>query len=232
MTFRGVANGPVRARTWCAGLLLVCAGALASPSAVPVYDGVGSPDEPYRYVGHNPAPGTATVSVRAGDGFELKTGESGPQLLIDLGAGALLSPARDVTVTATPLPSDGPLPRGTFDGDVYRVAAPGARLDAAKAQGFVFLRAAVMTKPDPVIVFRDAAARPWTEVRTSRAGTDIVSTPFRALGDYAVVRLPGSKPTASISASTSRLLQIGGVVLAALVLGALVIRSRRSPEPD
>lgn len=212
-------------------LVLVSLGWLASPSAVPVYDGVGSPDEPYRFVGRSPAPGTATVTVRVGAGLELKSNESGPQVLLDLGEGALVTPTRTVTLTATPLVPDGTPPRGTFDGNAYRVvAAAGARLDAERAQGFLFLRAAVMTRPDPVIVHRDRPTDAWRELRTSRVGTDILSTPFRAFGDYAVVRPPGAKPTASISPSTSRWLKLGGVVLALLVLGALVIRSRRQAE--
>lgn len=214
-------------RAWLAGLVLVTVGWLATPVAVPVYDGVGNPDQPYRFAGRTPAPSTATVTVRAGQGLELRSNESGPQVLLDLGEGSFATSARSVTLTATPVAPDGPVRRGTFDGNTYRITAPdGARLLADKAQGFLFLRAAVMTKPDPVIEHRDGPSQPWTEVRTTRVGTDVLSTPFRALGDYVVVRLPGSKPTAAISASTSKWLQIGGVVLAALVLGALVIRSR------
>jgi hypothetical protein len=215
-------------RRWLAGLALVCLGWLAAPSAVPVYDGIGSPDEPYRYAGKTPAPGVATVTVRPGEGLEVKSSESGPQVLLDLGEGSLRSTDRTVTLTATPLTPDGVPPRGSFDSNAYRIAASdGATLDAGKAQGFLFLRAAVMTRPDPVIVHRSGSGGAWREVKTARVGQDILSTPFRALGDYAVVQLPGAKPTAAVSASTSRWLQIGGVVVAALVLGALVIRSRQ-----
>lgn len=221
----GVVLRPTRA--WLAGLVLVCFGWLASPSAVPIYDGVGSPDESYRYAGRTPAPGTATVTVRAGEGLQLKSNESGPQVLLDLGEGALVG-AGMVTLTATPLTPEGAVPRGAFDGNAYRVAASdGARLEAARAQGFLFLRAAIMTSPEPVIVHRAGPAEPWQEMKSSRVGRDILSTPFRALGDYAVVSLPGAKPIETISPSTGRWLEIAGVVVAALVLGALVIRSRR-----
>jgi hypothetical protein len=211
--------------------VIVCLGWLASPSAVPVYDGVGAPDEPYKYVGRSPAPAAASVTVRAGQGLEIKTSESGPQVLIDLGEGAVTTTAAEYTMTATPLVPDGALSRGTFDGNAYRISvvAP-ARLVPEKAQGFLFLRSAVMTSPDPVIVHRAGPTDPWVEQRTKRVGRDVMSTPFRATGDYAVVRLPGAKPIDSISPSTSKWLRIGGVVLAALVLGALIIRSRREPS--
>jgi hypothetical protein len=153
-------------------------------------------------------------------------------VVLDLGEDALPTTAAQVTMTATPLAPDGTPPRGTIDGNVYRitVTAP-ARLDPAKAQGFLWLRAAVMTDPDPVIVHRAKPTDPWVEQKTRRVGRDIMSTPFRAVGDYAVVRLPGSKPIESLSGSSSNLLRIGGVVLAALVLGAQVIRSPRAPDP-
>lgn len=218
-------------RLWCAGFVIICAGWVASPSAVPVYDGINTPDEPYKYVGRTPAPAAASATEPAGKGIKVQTSESGPQVLLDLGEGAFSTTARKVTVTASPLLPDGAPPRGSFDGNAYRieVAAP-ARLDPEKAQGFLFLRAAVMTSPDPVIVHRDRPQDPWVEQRTSRVGRDNLSTPFRAMGDYAVIRLPGAKPIESLSSSTGKWLQIGGVVVAALVLGALVIRSRREPD--
>jgi hypothetical protein len=218
-------------RRWSAGFAIICLGWLASPSAVPVYDGVQTPDEPYKYVGKTPAPAAASVTRRAGQDVKLQSSESGPQVLLDLGEGAFSTTANDLTVTASPLLPDGAPPRGTFDGNAYRitVTAP-ARLVPEKTQGFLFLRAAVMTSPDPVIVHRDRPQDPWVEQRTSRVGRDNLSTPFRAMGDYAVIRLPGAKPIDSLSSSTGKWLQIGGVVVAALVLGALIIRSRREPS--
>jgi hypothetical protein len=220
-------------RRWCAGLAVVCLGWLATPSAVPVYDGVQTPDQPYKYAGRSPAPAAASETVKPGDGVQLRTPEQGPQLVIDLGEDALVSTGSTVTLTATPFVPDGLPPRGTFDGNGYRVAAASpARLLPERAQGFLWLRAAVMTKPDPVIVHRTRPTDPWVEAKTSRVGRDNMTTPFRDLGDYAVVTLPGAKPLESLDAATGNWLRIGGVVVAALVLGLLVIRSRRDPEAD
>jgi hypothetical protein len=220
-----------------AALLLVTLGWMASPSAVPVYDGVGAPDEPYKYVGRSNPPAaavSATAAVQGGvsGSLQVKSAESGPQVLADLGAGAFASSAASVTLTATALAGDGSVvPRGTIDGNIYRfTASAGARLLPEQAQGFLFLRAAVMTRPDPVVVHRASATAAWEKVKTVRAGQDILSTPFRALGDYAVVRVPGSKPLSqSGGLSKGRLLLLGGGVLVLLVLTIVVLRR---PVPD
>ncbi|MGB8649723.1 MAG: hypothetical protein WCD35_03575 [Mycobacteriales bacterium] len=221
-------------RRLVAALLLVGAGWLASPAAVPVYDGVGSPDDPYRYVGKSPAPSTASVSAPLSGGtsgsLQLKTAENGPQLLVDLGAGAFRGTGSSLTLTGTPLPPDGTPPRGSIDGNVYRVSARGGRLDLDTTQGFLFLRAAVMTRPDPVVVHRDGPGAPWQEVKTTLAGRDILSTPFRALGDYAVVRLPGAKPLSDSGLSLTRVLLLGGGVLLLLVVTVLVLRRPGSQQ--
>jgi hypothetical protein len=224
-------------RRLAAALLLVAIGRLASPAAVPVYDGIGSPDEPYRYVGRANAPvttvsATAPVTGGASEGLQLKTAESGPQLLLDLGAGALAATTASVTLTSTAVAADGTkVPQGTVDGNVYRISAShGARLQPEQSQGFLFLRAAVMTRPDPVVVHRALPSDPWTRVKTVRAGRDILSTPFLALGDYAVVRLPGAKPLSDTGGlGTTRLLLLGGGVLVLVLLTVVVLR-RGSPE--
>jgi hypothetical protein len=153
-------------------------------------------------------------------------------VLADLGAGAFASSASSVTLTATAVAGDGTVvPQGTIDGNVYRFdVSQGARLLPEQAQGFLFLRAAVMTRPDPVVVHRASATAPWEKVKTVRAGQDVLSTPFRALGDYAVTRVPGAKPlSASGGLSKGRLLLLGGGVLVLLSLTVLVLRR---PVPD
>jgi hypothetical protein len=218
-------------RRLLAGLAVVALGLLASPSAVPVYDGIGQPDEPYKYVGRSDAPAasvSATAAVAGGTSasLQVKSAESGPQVLVDLGSGAFAATS-PVTLTVAPVAGDGQVvPQGRIDGNVYRVTVShGARLLPDQVQGFLFLRAAVMTKPTPVVVHRDSPTDAWVQVRTTRAGTDIVSTPFRALGDYAVVRLPGSKPLSSGGGiSTARLVLLGGGVLVLVVLTVLVLR--------
>jgi hypothetical protein len=217
-------------RRWCAAALLVSIGWLASPQATPIYDGVGAPDERYRYALMTPAPdaATATVPLTAGTSgaLQLKSSESGPQVLIDVASGAFRGSGTALTVTASPLPATGTPPRGAFDSNLYRVTASGdAALRPDNAQGFLFLRAAIMTSPNPVIVHRTDPQQRWTEVKTSRAGRDVLSTPLRGLGDYAVERPPNAKSLSTANGlSLTRGLLLGGGIVLLLAITILALR--------
>jgi hypothetical protein len=222
-------------RRWLAALAVVTVGFLASPAAVPIYDGVGQPDDPYLLVGHNPGPKPASTTVGVSGGqsgaVQVRSVENGPQFLLDLSAAAFRSNDQSVTLTGTPLAPDGTPPSGTFDGNSYRVTVSrDADLDRGTVQGFLFLRAAVMTKPTPVIVHRTLPTDPWAKVATQLTGRDILSTPFRALGDYAVVQLPGAKPLSAGGVSVLRIVLLGGGVALLLIITVLVLRSSRSEE--
>jgi len=226
-------------RRLVAAVLLVSAGALASPSVVPVYDGVGNPDEPYRYAGTPQAPPPVAVTVPVSNGssapVRLASAEKGPQVLVDLAGGAFAATSSTVTLTAVPLPGDGErAPQGTLDGNVYRLtASPGAVLQPDEAYGFLFLRAAVMTEPDPVLVHRLRPTDPWREVRTTRTGRDVLSTPFRALGDYAVADRPGSVPLEDAAGlSATRVALVVGGLLVLVLLAVVVLRRRPEGQSD
>ncbi len=221
-------------RRWAAGLAIVTIGWLASPGAVPIYDGVGSPDEPYRYVGKAPAPSSATTPVGTSAGLseaiQLRTVENGPQAMLDLAPGAFAAPT-DFTFTVTPFTADSTPPRGEIDGNGYRIAVTGsAALRPDDAQGFLFLRAAVMTKPAPVIAYRATPADPWVELATRVNGRDNVNTPFRKVGDYVVVRLPGSTPLTDESGLDTTRLVILVAGLSGLALLTILVLRRRSDE--
>ena len=90
---------------WAAASVLVALGWFVTPQPVPVYDGVGAPDEPYRYVSapagvkSTPAPTSAAAStpVSAGastNGLSLTSAETGPQVALFLPAAALGAPSR------------------------------------------------------------------------------------------------------------------------------------------
>jgi hypothetical protein len=217
-------------RRWVVGLAVVTLGWLASPGATAVYDGVGAPDQPYRYVGTTPQPGSATAPVTVSGGksgsIQVRTDENGPQALIDLAAGAF-DAATDFSLTVTPLAADTTPPRGKVDGNVYRIAVTsGATLQADNAQGYLFLRAAVMTKPAPVIAYRATATDPWVEQPTNVNGQDNVNTPLRKVGDYLVVRLPGSTPLNQSGLNSTRIALLGAGVALLLLVTVLVLRRR------
>ncbi len=221
-------------RRWLVALAVVTLGWAASPGAVPVYDGVGIPDDPYRYLDTTPAASEAQQALSVGHdssaALSVRTGETGPQFLLDAGAGSLKAVrAGFTTVTVTPVATGVAPTQGTLDGVVYRVEATGGVTISATAQGFVFLRAAVMTKPAPVIAHRDTPTSPWTALPTSRPGRDVLSVPFRALGDYVVVRRPGSKPLSAGGLSTTRLLLLA---VGVLILLAVTVFALRRPQVD
>lgn len=120
---------------------MVLAGWLLTVHPVPLYDGVGFPDEPYRYV-KPPSPSMVTAkppgadAVRvdvAGDtnaeDLSLETGESGPQAMVQVPQGSTIeSGAGPIEAKLTPrAPSDQP-PGAFINGNVYdlTVTANGA----------------------------------------------------------------------------------------------------------
>ena len=226
------------ARRWLAGLGLVTLGWLASPEAVPIYDGVGAPDEPYRFASSE-APVTAVATKVPSQGRDvgpvrLQTRENGPQLLLDLPARQLvaLSPPDTVEVSAQAFRPAGALPRGSFDGNGYRLVTRPTTDVVPQTGGFVFLRAAVMTEPDPVIVFRAGPGSPWRELATKRAGRDILATQVTALGDYAVIRLPGSTPVKAAARDRTPLLFACVVVLMLVTITVIYLRNSSSEDQE
>jgi hypothetical protein len=191
---------------------------LISRSGVPLYDGLGFPDDPYRYVGHQRSPGAAGVTVRLLDGVsraaQLRTPEHGPQLRVVLAAGALTGSITSTRLTGGPLAPAGAVPRGTIDSNVYRLAAQDVQA-SNPPRGTAVLRAAVMTSPAPVIVYRPTPASAWREVPTTTVGVDNLRTPFAGLGDYAVERLPGANRVRSISGSRLVLFAVDALVVLA-----------------
>src|SRR3954449_1676379 len=130
--------GPMtRGLRWLfAGLAALLVAWLVAPAVVPIYDGPGFPDEPYRYVhapnGKSTKPPTvakASVSVNAAGlsaAAYSNSAEQGPQIVLYLPAGSLKAPTgvTTVQVSETPFAPSPPLPTdGTIVTNVYRVAA-------------------------------------------------------------------------------------------------------------
>jgi hypothetical protein len=223
-----------RSRRLAAALLLVAVGRLLSPAAVPVYDGIGQPDEPYRYISAPPgATKTAAATVAtasspvvqglASYGLSLRTAEVGPQFSLYLPPKSLKATVPSLTVTATPLaPTDQPA-GATIDGNVYQVAtsAP-VTLTPQAALATLYLRATTAKQPPPVMQYRATASEAWQPLRTSRGGTDVYVSTFPGPGFYALA----FAPVASSGGGGSVLpyVLLGGLVL--LVVVVVVVRLR------
>ncbi len=222
-------------RRWLAGALLVTVGWLASPGGVPVYDGVGAPDEPYRYVQApagatttaEPTVATATTPVKDGlgtNGLSVATAEVGPQFSLYLPPRAMATSSGPIEVTATPrAPTDQP--RGArIDGNVYVVSLTAAggvvTLTEKAALATVYLRATTATQPPPELYYRADATGSWQPLKTSRGGTDFYVASFSGPGQYAVV----FSDSAGGGVPVLPLVVVGVLVL--LVVAVVVVRLR------
>jgi hypothetical protein len=224
-----------------------------APGAVPLYDGLNFPDEPYRYVAppagyqHTPKPlsakGSSAVDTKSNaDTIYVNTDEQAPQVnvVIPRRLLALSTDARTVTVNAAPVAPDRQPAKGTIDGNIYRVTAtsdPASTVtfapphgDAATASD-VTMRATTGRKPGPSFLYRPQPGQAWRVLTVFTSGNDIYSTQFAGFGDYALAFgvVPSSGHASSgIAILVSVLL---GVVLLAVVTVVIVRVSRRRP-PD
>ena len=237
----------IRQRHWwlvIAALAVVVAWVVA-PAAIPIYDGIGNPDEPYRYVDppasakttKQPGGGSAVLPVRNGTnphGQYANTGESGPQLSYYVPAQAFQVPAsaKSVTVTAKPFAPTAPLPTdGTIVTNVYRLAATtdGGQTVKVTASGpsepSLQMRAPDARQPGPVFEHRTATG--WQRARTIRVAVDVYQAQAPVLGDWALVRLKTAAGSGGGSGINWGLLGPGiGLLVVAVVV--LMVRLRRT----
>lgn len=211
---------------WLAAVGLVTLGWLASPAAVPVYDGLNQPDEPYRYVaapaGVAPtkpattAVGTTPVSGGASTtGLTTSSAEVGPQATLFVPVGTFAAAGGAVTVRVTPQAPDSQPANARIDGNVYRVTATDpagpVTITAKAALATLYLRATTGAQPGPAMEHRASPADPWTRLSTSRGGTDIYVSFFVGAGDYALAFADRAAPSK------------GGLPVLPLVLGGVVV---------
>lgn len=240
-------------RPWlvAGGALVIGAWALGA-AGPPVYDGLSNPDEPYRYVAapagyrHTPPPTDAKADVPFGKGLSgnayASSDESGPQISIFIGQGALQGPAtvKTVTIVATPDAPKPPLPTdGTVVSNVYHVSALSQGVEfrpktAHYTPSYISMRAPSGKQPGPVFGVRDSSGH-WTELSTQRTGFDIYAALFTQFGDYALVQLTHPHQTSSSGKSSGgggvngALIGIGaGVVALGVVVGLIRLRRLRA----
>jgi hypothetical protein len=221
-------------RRLAGALLLVTLGRLLSPAAVPVYDGIGQPDEPYRYVvppsgaqrTAAPTEGVATSPVVAGAssyGLNVATAEQSSQFLLYVPPMGLAVAARSVTVRVLPsAPADQP-PGAKIDGNVYTVVTTPARvtLTPRAAIAIVSMRATTGRQPPPVMEYRAASTGSWGPLHTTRGGIDVYFVRYMGAGQYA---LAFADAKAGHGGTSPLPYVLGGLLL--LVVVVVVIRFR------
>jgi hypothetical protein len=231
-----------------AALVALVAGWVVSPAKVPLYDGVGFPDEPYRFVSppagyqHTPPPGSGQGTSPVSSGLNLQalyaqSPEQGPQVVVALAPGVLhtAGSATTMTVRAAPVAPDRNPPGGFIDGNVYRVTATtntsGAVTYTAATGGAsesgLTLRATSARQPGPIMIYRTTASAPWRRLRTARVGNDIYRSAFAGTGEYALA-FGLTQPGGSDAKSGGGSFPVVWIVVIVLVvaLGAIVVGIR------
>jgi hypothetical protein len=223
-----------------AGGAAVAAAWLAHPAGVPLYDGIGFPDQPYRYVDppagykKTPPPSTAVDRSPVSDGTTsslifAQSAEQGPQIVVSMPSHALSAPrARSVSLTAKPVAPEAQPSGATIDGNVYRVTwtadagtvTPTSRMRVA----YVLMRATSGKQPGPTMFHRVSPGAPWIAVQTSRVGNDIYQSPLPGAGDYA---LAFSTDGGGSSGSTGAVVGVLVGALVVLVVVIVLVRIRR-----
>jgi hypothetical protein len=235
-----------RAVRWVAAALVALVGSwLLAPAAVPIYDGIGNPDQPYRYV-HPPAGYRTTpaatdahavvaVAKDVSQNAYANSKEIAPQVSVYFPTGALRAPsgATTIDVVATPTAPAPPSPKdGQIVGNVYRITATagGDTVDVVgtgRAAPTLQMRAP-SGKLSPVFEHRTASG--WEQVHTARIGFDIYQTAMPALGDWALVQ-PSDGGSSGSGGGVNVGLLAGGIaviVVAGLILLIRTSRTRRA----
>jgi hypothetical protein len=233
------------------GLATVLAGGwLASSATVPLYDGVGFPDQPYRYVSPpagakhgpaaKPAQGTApVVGAKNGEELSVQSDEQGPQILLDLQPNSVTAPAsaKTVILTATPQAPSAQPADGQIDGNVYRIAvtsdAGPAQFAAIAGDAVLYLRAASLKPAPPVMEFRAVGSTTWTPQHTVHSGNDVFAISFKGAGDYALVHQRGAHAASSgLSQESLLLILVGGFIVLIIVAAVLSRRPWQHTDGD
>jgi hypothetical protein len=234
---------------WAFSALLVALGWLVTPHPVPVYDGIGMPDQPYRYastsrtasVTANPAGGAQdSLSVLGGVNSHLaslRSDEIGPQVWVYLPAGVLATPGGKITVKVAPETPTSPSADGPIDGNVYRVSItdPAGPVTFKSQRSTIQLRATTAKQPGPMIEHRVTPSQKWRLMATSRTGNDVYGGVLPEAGEYALVYSKVVHPSDARpgTGGFGSGLIIGAVVLLALLLIVVfAVRSRvREVDP-
>jgi len=218
---------------------------LVAPASVPIYDGIGNPDQPYRYVNppagykQTPPPTVAKATIAVTNGLSTtgyaNSAEIGPQVVYYVPNGSMKAPpgATSITVTETPVAPTAPLPTdGTIVGNVYRVAATTSKGDVViVGRGIAQTPTLDMRAPSgkqPGLVFEHLSGGVWKRSTTLRIGVDIYQTSAAELGDWALVQLRGQSTGKSSGGGINVGLLAAGVAVLVLVGVIVAIRLSRS----
>lgn len=200
-------------------------------AAPPLYDGLCVPD-PYRLLGHTPAPSSATQTF-PGTNFpaaEVLTSESPSQAQILMQAGTFSAPST-ITVTVTPEAPPAPPPPGmTQDGNAYRIVATAAGQSlqpGSQTPVTVVLRGAGGSSALTLAVHNGSG---WRQLRTFNVGCGFTFEAVSpSMGDFALFRPSsgGSGGSSSGGFPVAAIVAILALLVVAATLGLARFGTRR-----
>jgi hypothetical protein len=238
---------PTRARGAARWALLAAALGVAwltTANPVPLYDGIGFPDEPYRFVptrAGTPAATSAEVQLKVAGGSNtggliVNTRESGPQASVFAPPHAFLAAGTTpVTLSLRPLPAEPPLP-GTAVSNIYELsltsAAGPVTLDPQAQPPAITLRSTTPGPPAPVFAYRVGASEAWREIKTRRVGRDIFTAAAPGAGQYILVQLGKETDKKSSGGRGGLYAVLGATVLlmVAVIVGVRLLARRAAAE--
>jgi hypothetical protein len=217
---------------------------LTGVAPVPLYDGIGFPDEPYRFVparGSGPAATSAQVELKVANGSNtggliVNTREAGPQASVFAPPHAFLAPGTaPVTLAVRPVAPEPPLP-GPLLSNVYELSltstAGPVTISPAAQPPAITMRSTSAGPPEPVFEYRSGPTQKWRELKTRRVGRDIFNGTAPGAGEYVLAQLgtaTGSKPASSGHRALYGVLGVTVLLMAGVIVGVRLL-ARRPPE--
>jgi len=233
-----------------AGLAVILA-SISGGKAIPIYDGVGFPDEPYRYVKPpvsqkqaTAAPTQALATVNASEiinnvnGVYVTSSESGPKVAITLGQNSLIMPrnAKTINIQAAPLAPPAQPSDGTVAGNFYKLtitsdAGPVKFAPPSSSNyKYIDMRLPQGYPANPVMEYMDSSGS-WHKLDTSRVGNDIYEAQLNDFGDYALVIPKQASSRVQHQRSTKIAFATAGLIFIAILTAIIFfIRSAGSKK--
>jgi hypothetical protein len=223
---------------------------VATASGTPLYDGIGFPDEPYRYVDpphgyvqkYKPTEARTVIRISREtnpDEGLISSGESGPQVAMYIPRRGLsvLDSASTVTVTARPVKANDPPGDGTLNSNVYQVdfSHPVQISGASASPPNITLREATFETVLAVMEYRTDSTSRWRRLETPQVGRDIYVAALQGAGQYVLVQpAMGTAQSARNRGTGKQLVFILGFCLLIVIVVVFAVRrtSGGLSDPD